>query len=182
MPAHDHNRRAWDERARSGARFARPATDDEIARPDQLTDAALWLGDVRGKQLLCLAAGGGKHGPLYAAAGAEVTVVDISGEMLALDRQVATVKRLSLRTVEASMDDLARWPRRRSTWLSAGEYVLCAGRAGRVSRSRPRAAPGGLYLSQYKQPASLRRALGRAGGLRTGRAVLPHGPAARRCW
>ena len=39
--------------------------------------------------MLCLAAGGGKQSALYAAAGAEVTVVDLSPEMLALDRQVA---------------------------------------------------------------------------------------------
>jgi SAM-dependent methyltransferase len=156
MSAHDHNRRAWDERARSGARFARPATDDEIARPDQLTDAAGWIGDVRGKRLLCLAAGGGKHGPLYAAAGAIVTVVDISGEMLALDRQVAAEKRLSLRTVEASMDDLG-------TLADAAFDVVCQPVSTcyvpdvlAVFREVARVlVAGGLYLSQHKQPASL---------------------------
>lgn len=156
MPAHDHNRRAWDERARSGARFARPATDDEIARPDQLTDAAGWLGDVRGKRLLCLAAGGGKHGPLYAAAGATVTVVDISGEMLALDRQVAAEKRLALRTVEASMDDLAALG-------DASFDVVCQPVSTcyvpdilAVYREVARVLiAGGLYLSQHKQPTSL---------------------------
>lgn len=156
MPAHDHNRRAWDERARRGARFARPASDEEIARPGDLTDAAGWLGDLRGKRLLCLAAGGGKHGPLYAAAGALVTVVDISGEMLALDRQVAAEKQLSLRTVEASMDDLAA--------LADGAFdVVCQPVSTcyvpdvlAVFREVARVlSPGGLYLSQHKQPASL---------------------------
>ena len=160
MSAHDHNRRAWDERARGGARFARPATDEEIARPDQLTDAAGWLGDVRGQRLLCLAAGGGKHGPLYAAAGAEVTVVDISGEMLALDRQVAAEKRLSLRTVEASMDNLA-------ALADASFDIVCqpvstcyipdiAAAYREVARVL---VAGGLYLSQHKQPASLQAAV-----------------------
>jgi SAM-dependent methyltransferase len=156
MAVHDHNRRAWDERARTGARFARPATDDEIARPNSLTDATGWLGEVCGKRLLCLAAGGGKHAPLYAAAGAEVTVVDISGEMLALDRQVAAEKRLSLRTVEASMDDLAA--------LGDGSFdIVCQPVSTcyvpdvlAVYREVARVLTvGGLYLSQHKQPGSL---------------------------
>ncbi|MEX2188239.1 MAG: class I SAM-dependent methyltransferase [Pirellulales bacterium] len=156
MPAHEHNRRAWDARARDGARFARPASDEEIARPGDLTDAAGWLGDVRGKRLLCLAAGGGKHGPLYAAAGADVTVVDLSGEMLALDRQVAAEKRLTLRTVEASMDDL-------SALADAAFDVVCQPVSTcyvpdvvAVFREVARVlAAGGLYLSQHKQPGSL---------------------------
>jgi SAM-dependent methyltransferase len=156
MPAHDHNRRAWDERARRGARFARPASDEEIARPGDLTDAAGWLDDVRGKRLLCLAAGGGKHGPLYAAAGANVTVVDLSGEMLALDRQVAAEKRLLLRTVEASMDDL-------SALADASFDVVCQPVSTcyvpdvlAVFREVARVlVAGGFYLSQHKQPGSL---------------------------
>jgi SAM-dependent methyltransferase len=156
MSAHEHNRRAWDERARGGARFAVPATDDEIAHPEQMTASAGWLGDLRGQRLLCLAAGGGKHGPLYAAAGAEVTVVDISGEMLALDRQVAAQKRLALRTVEASMDNLA-------ALADASFDIVChpvstcyipdiAAAYREVARVL---VAGGLYLSQHKQPASL---------------------------
>jgi SAM-dependent methyltransferase len=156
MSAHEHNRRAWDERARGGARFARPATDEEISRPDQLTDAAGWLGDVRGKRLLCLAAGGGKHGPLYAAAGAEVTVVDISGEMLALDRQVAAEKRLALRTVEASMDDLAALGEASFDVICHPVSTCYVPDIAAVYREVARVlVAGGLYLSQHKQPASL---------------------------
>ena len=60
--------------------------------------------------MLCLAAGGGRQGPIYAAAGAIVTVVDLSPEMLELDRAVAAERNLELRTVEASMDDLSALP------------------------------------------------------------------------
>jgi SAM-dependent methyltransferase len=79
---------------------------------------------------LCLAAGGGRHGPLYAAAGANVIVVDLSAEMLALDRQAAAEGGYDIRTVQASMDPVYREVAR----------VL---------------APGGLYISQHKQPVSL---------------------------
>ena len=54
--------------------------------------------------------GGGSQRPLYAAAGAKVTVVDISGEMLALDRQVAAERGLDITCVQASMDDCRAWP------------------------------------------------------------------------
>src|SRR5438874_9827931 len=103
-----HNRRAWDEMAAKGQRFTRAAADADFANPLATVDSIGWLGgDTRGKRLLCLAAGGGKHGPLYAAAGAVVTVVDLSPAQLELDRAVAGERRLELRTVEASMDDLS---------------------------------------------------------------------------
>ena len=99
-----HNRRAWDEMAMKRQRFTRPAPDDDFINPLAKVDRVGWLGgDIRGRKLLCLAAGGGKHGPLYAAAGANVTVVDISPAQLELDREVAAERRLELRTVEASL-------------------------------------------------------------------------------
>src|SRR5688500_19044735 len=102
-----HNRRAWDERAAKAQRFTLPAKDEDFRDPLPKVDQLGWLGgDIRGKTLLCLAAGGGKHGPLYAAAGAVVTVVDLAPAMLGLDRQVAAERRLSLRTIEASMESL----------------------------------------------------------------------------
>src|SRR5947208_3806855 len=103
-----HNRRAWDEMAARGQRFTRAGADDDFANPLATVDQVGWLGgDIRGKRLLCMAAGGGKHGPLYAAAGAIVTVVDLSPAQLELDRQVAAERRLELKTVEASMDNLS---------------------------------------------------------------------------
>src|SRR5262245_51801748 len=112
-----HNRRAWDDRAAKGQRFTQPARDDDFVSPLAKVDQLGWLGgDIRGKSLLCLAAGGGKHGPLYAAAGAIVTVVDLSPGMLELDRQVAAERRLALKTVEASMEDMPM--------LAVGEFDI----------------------------------------------------------
>src|SRR5262245_16728682 len=108
MSNHDHNRRAWDGMVREKQRFTIPARDEDFVDPLAKLDSIGWLGgDIRGRRLLCLAAGGGKHGPLYAAAGAIVTVVDFSPAMLELDRQVAAERKLELRTVLTSMDDLA---------------------------------------------------------------------------
>jgi len=88
--SHWHNRSAWDRLARKQDRLAKPARDEDFSNPLASVDGLGWLGgDVRGKRLLCLAAGGGRQGPIYAAAGADVTVVDLSPAMLELDREVS---------------------------------------------------------------------------------------------
>jgi SAM-dependent methyltransferase len=153
---HEHNRRAWDRRALRGERFTRPAMDDDLRDPLRKLDASGWLGDIHGKRLLCLAAGGGKHALQYAAAGAVVTVVDISQEMLALDRAAAAERGLNVRIVQASMDDLSA--------LGEGEFDVVihpvstcyVPDVSTVYREVARVtAAGGLYVSQHKQPASL---------------------------
>ena len=153
----DHNRRAWDDLVAKKQCFTRPARDEDFVDPLGKVDPLGWLGgDIRGKTLLCLAAGGGKHGPLYAAAGAVVTVVDLSPAMLELDRQVAAERGLPLRIIEASMDDLSMF--------AAGEFDIVIHpvstcylpdiaavyrEIARVTRG------GGLYISQHKTPTSL---------------------------
>src|SRR5436190_8539683 len=112
-----HNEKAWDALVRAEQRFTRPARDEEFADPLRQVDPVGWLGDsIRGKRLLCLAAGGGRQSALYAAAGANVTVVDISPAMLALDREVAAERGFDMRIVQASMDDLPMF--------AAGEFEL----------------------------------------------------------
>lgn len=142
---------------RDRQRFTRPAPDESFKDPLGKVDAIGWLvGDIRGKKLLCLGAGGGKHAALYAAAGAEVTVVDISAGQLELDREVAAERKLTLRTVEASMDDMPMF--------RAGEFEIVVHpvstcyvpKIGPVYLEIARVTqPGGLYISQHKQPASL---------------------------
>jgi SAM-dependent methyltransferase len=153
----EQNRRAYDARVAKQKNFARPAKDEQFANPLATVDGLGWLGgDITGKRVLALAAGGGSQSALYAAAGALVTVVDLSGEMLALDREVAAQRGLEVRTVEASMDDLAV--------LSAGSFDIVIHPVSTcyvpdvtaVYREVARVMdPGGLYISQHKSPVSL---------------------------
>ena len=155
--AQSHNRRAWDTLVRRKQRFTKPARDEEFRDPLAIVDGIGWLGgNIQGKRLLCLAAGGGRQSALYAAAGADVTVVDISPAMLELDRQVAIERRLPIRTVEASMDDLPM--------LRTGEFEIVIHPVSTcyvpdilaVYREVARVTSGGgIYISQHKQPASL---------------------------
>jgi SAM-dependent methyltransferase len=113
MDIRDHNRRAWDREVERGNRWTQPVTPEAIARARQgqwqivLTENAPipadWLGDVGGRDVLCLASGGGQQGPILAAAGARVTVFDNSPRQLAQDRLVAERDGLSLITIEGDM-------------------------------------------------------------------------------
>ena len=156
-PSLETNRRVYDAMAQAGDPLCRPATDEELARPLSVIDQAGWLGEsIAGKRVLCLAAGGGRQSSLYAAAGAQVTVVDLSGAMLELDRRVAAERGINMRILQSNMESLSG--------LEDGEFdiviqpvstcyvpsVLPVYReVARVTRD------GGLYISQHKQPTSL---------------------------
>jgi SAM-dependent methyltransferase len=157
MSAHEHNRRAWDALVREKQRFTLPARDEEFANPLRFVDQLGWLGEsIRGQKVLCLAAGGGKHGPLYAAAGAEVTVVDISPAMLELDREVAAERGLALRTVEASMDDLSMFAPGKFDLVIHPVSTCYLPQIAPVYQAVARVTrPHGLYVSQHKTPTNL---------------------------
>ncbi|MFK8112623.1 MAG: class I SAM-dependent methyltransferase [Rubripirellula sp.] len=147
--------------ADAGDPLCRPAKDKELGNPLQTVDANGWLGkSIAGKSVLCLAAGGGRQSSLYAAAGANVTVVDLSGAMLELDRQVAAERGFSVRLFETSMDQLGMLKDREfdlvihpvsSCYLPKVQPVFQE--VARVTR------PGGLYISQHKQPVSLQSSI-----------------------
>lgn len=153
----DNNRRAWDRLAKQKDRLARPARDQDFSDPLAAVDAMGWLGgDIRGKRVLCLAAGGGRQGPIYAAAGATVTVFDLSPVMLELDRAVSEERKLPLRTVEGSMDDLSAFA------AASFDIVIHPVSTCYLPDVRPVylevarvLTVGGIYISQHKQPASL---------------------------
>lgn len=69
-----------------------------------------WIVNVKGKDALCLAGAGGLQAPLLAAAGANVTVIDISEKMLDRDRQMAKKYNLDIRIEHGNMTDLSRFP------------------------------------------------------------------------
>ena len=85
-----------------GSPFSKVATDEECRSPLATLDSRGWLPpSVAGLNVLCLAGAGGWQSILYAVAGANVTVVDLSPEMLGLDQQEAAKRGVSVRTIEA---------------------------------------------------------------------------------
>jgi len=115
-----YNRAAWDGEVERGNRWTVPVEDEDIAAarrgdwqilltPSKPVPRA-WFPDVAGADVLCLASGGGQQGPILAAAGASVTVLDNSPLQLERDSRVAERHRLPVRTVEGDMADLSAFP------------------------------------------------------------------------
>ena len=77
-------------------------------REKELPEA--WLPPLKGQRALCLAGAGGLQGPILAAAGAEVTVLDLSRAMLAKDEATARQYALPLRIAHGNMTDLSMFP------------------------------------------------------------------------
>ncbi len=146
--------------------LCRIVSDEELRNPLQTVDGVGWLGgNIHGWNVLCLAAGGGRQSCLYAAAGAQVTVVDLSPAMLELDRQAAARRKYIVRLIEGSMDDLSMLPR------AAFDLVIhpvsscyLPDIAAVYSQVATVTKPGGLYVSQHKSPASLQSSAHRREG------------------
>lgn len=153
----DQNRRAWDRLAETGSQFARVATDAECAQPLTTLDSRGWLPtSVAGLRVLCLASGGGWQSILYAVAGADVTVLDLSLSMLALDEREAARRNVAVRIAPGSMDDLSPFSDAAFDIVHHPVSTCYIRDLGRVYREVARVLkPGGLYISQHKQPVSL---------------------------
>ncbi len=153
----DHNRRAWDRLVQNKQGLTLPATERQFKDPLKAIDPLGWAGnDVSDKKLLCLAAGGGKHSALYATAGADVTVVDISPAMLEQDKRVADERNLSIRIIEASIDNLSMLEDsyfdivvQPVSTCYLPDITAVYREVARITKSN------GLYISQHKQPTSL---------------------------
>ena len=111
------NQAGWDRRVEEGDVWTRPVSAQTISRaragdwsvvltPNRPVPGP-WFGELTGKDILCLASGGGQQGPVLAAAGARVTVFDASPRQLAQDTAVARRDGLSLATRQGFMDDLS---------------------------------------------------------------------------
>ena len=115
----DINRHAWNHYAEQGDRWSTAVSPDVIAEAKKgnwnigLIESRSvphdWFGDLNGKELLCLASGGGQQAPLLAAAGANVTSFDNSPKQLELDAMVAQRDGLTIRIEEGDMRDLNRF-------------------------------------------------------------------------
>ena len=113
----EHNRTAWNEEVKKGNQWTIPASTEDIEKARRGNFQIVltpfkpvpedWLGDIKGKRILCLASGGGQQGPILAAAGATVTVFDNSDQQLKRDADAAHEYNLDIQTVQGNMQDLS---------------------------------------------------------------------------
>jgi SAM-dependent methyltransferase len=156
----ERNRQAWDQRVAKKARFTEPADDAYLARRKSGLGGGWLEGQVAGKKILLLGAGGGRSSARYSEAGAMVTVVDISPAMLELDRKIAAERGYDMRIVEASMDDLSVFDAESFDIVNQPVSTCYVPDVIPVYREVARVLiPGGLYISQHKQPTSLQASM-----------------------
>ena len=93
MDIKNYNNQAWNKQVEASNEWTQPVSSEQVkaARQGQWSIVLTphksvphnWFGDLTGKKVLCLASGGGQQGPILAAAGADVTVFDLSENHLA---------------------------------------------------------------------------------------------------
>jgi len=116
----EHNRGAWNQQAQQGCEWSQPVSPERVAKaregnwevlltPHRSVPRSWFPHDMKGARILGLASSGGQQMPLFAAAGADVTVIDLSDNQLALDKLVADREGLSIRLERGEMRDLSRF-------------------------------------------------------------------------
>lgn len=97
----------WKALAQADALFTRPRLDLDVASARRMIDADGLLGELSGKDVLCLAGGGGQQSAAFALLGANVTVIDLSAEQLERDSQTAKHYGIDIKIVQADMRNLS---------------------------------------------------------------------------
>lgn len=114
----EENKKIWDERSENNDTWSIPVTSEmvKLARegiwsivltPTKPVPANWFPEKLDEKKILCLASGGGQQGPILAATGADVTVLDNSIKQLEKDAFVAQRDNLTIKTVQGNMQDLS---------------------------------------------------------------------------
>lgn len=102
-----YNRERWRALVDADALFTRPVLNLDASQARETLDPEGRLGSVAGKDVLCLACGGGRQSAAFALLGARVTVLDLSGGQLRRDQEAAAHYGVDIRTRQGDMRDLS---------------------------------------------------------------------------
>lgn len=164
MDIGEANRLAWDRAVEDGENpYTQVVTPEQVAAArsgewsvylsDRTPVPREWFPPLPGAAVLCLASGGGQQAPIFAAAGAEVTVVDASARQLDQDRFVADRDGLTIRCIQGDIANLSG--------LDEGSFDLVANPVSTlfvpdlrpVFRECHRVLrPGGTFLTAFMNP------------------------------
>ena len=102
------NEKIWDELARKGVLCSQPKLEMTVHdAKEYINKNGFYEDSLKGKNVLCLACGGGQQGIAFALLGAEVTVVDFSQVQLDKEVLAAEAYNKKIRMVKADMRDLS---------------------------------------------------------------------------
>lgn len=105
-----YNMARWQELADANALFTRPSLNLTPETALDTVDPFRILGPLAGREILCLAGGGGQQSAAFSLLGARVTVFDLSEAQLERDRQAAAHYNITVQTVQGDMRDLSELP------------------------------------------------------------------------
>ena len=83
------NRARWNDLARANVEYSRPFLNFTVKDAENYVYRHGILSNIAGKQVLCLASGGGQDSVAFGLLGANVTVLDLSDMQLHRDRLAA---------------------------------------------------------------------------------------------
>ena len=147
------NRERWNDLVAAKVAYGRAWLDLDVAGARQWLKDHYVLGDMSGKDVLCLATGGGQQSAIFGLLGARVTVIDMSDAQLEQDRIAAEHYGLPTLIEHGDMRDLSRfdddsfdvvWHAYSINFVPDAKTVW--GEVARVIR------PGGLYYFEFSNP------------------------------
>lgn len=163
------NERHWTWAVESGVGFTAPwlHLDRQLVRryargeledaPEELAELypASMLAGVEGKDVLCLASGGGQQSAVFGLLGARVTVFDLTEAQLEGDRRAAAHYGYDPATIQGDMRDLSRLADASFDLVYQAESMSWVPDAREVYRGVARILrPGGLYRVSFTDPAT----------------------------
>ncbi len=102
-----YNKKRWEELAKANVPYSRPWLDLDKKSACKLIDPQGVIGEIAGKNVLCLAGGGGQQSVAFALLGARVTILDFSETQLQRDQKAASHYGVKVRTIQGDMRDLS---------------------------------------------------------------------------
>lgn len=163
------NQQLWEEEVRKGCGYTTPWLDLNLTLLRQYIDGkveilpepltclfpASFFADVAGKQVLCLAGGGGQQSAVFSLLGARVTVVDLAEGQLAGDRKAAAHYGYEVTTAQADMRDLSCLADQRFDLVYQPNSLAYVPDVREVYAGVVRVLkPGGLYRVVVSQPVT----------------------------
>lgn len=100
-------RARWNALAEANVMHALPFLDYTVEKAETYAYRHQIITEVKGKNVLCLASGGGQDSAAFGLLGANVTVLDISDLMLERDREASFHHGYKVKTIQGDMRDLS---------------------------------------------------------------------------
>jgi SAM-dependent methyltransferase len=162
------NQALWEAEVEKGCGFTIPWLDLDVAllrryangELESLPDPLTGLGppgifaNIAGKDVLCLASGGGQQSAVFSLLGARVTVVDLTEGQLRGDQEAAAHYGYEVITLQADMRDLGALDADTFDLVYQADSIAYVPDVREVYREVARVLrPGGLYRVKHYQPA-----------------------------